>query len=214
MGLAFAVMPVIALLVVSFAGSPTLGAVVGGRQLATVLLGCLGALMIGQEFRFGTIRTTLASVPQRSRVLIAKLITIAVITTVVMIVGMASSLAIGLLSREGRELWDLSSSQLWQGLAVSVVMSLVYAVVGFSLATLFRTPIGAIVALLVWPLLAEPIIFAIAQIRDWQPFISGFDWTQVDSAPDVRWFKGPLVLAAVVVVIVAAAWQQFHQRDA
>jgi ABC-2 type transport system permease protein len=217
--LAFFSMPLIAVLVATFADAPLLEDVMGGRFLSTILVGCLAALVVGQEFRFGTIRTSLTATPRRGRLLAAKLLVLMALIVVMMVVGQALSLMIGLTSSFARDTWTTSGAQFWQGLAGSVLLSCAYALVGSALAVLFRTPIGAIVALLVWPLLGEILVGAIMSLiddglPDWLPFAGGSQWTSLQDAPDVRWFEGPLVLVGLTGALVIFAWLMFDKRDA
>jgi ABC-2 type transport system permease protein len=217
--LAFFAMPLIAVLVASFADEPSMEATLGGRLLSTILLGCLGALVVGQEFRFGTIRTSLTAVPRRGQLLAAKLAVLLGITVAVTVIGQAVSVLIGLTSDFARDNWTTSGAQFWQGLTVTVGVAMAYVLVGSALALLFRTPIGAIVALLVWPLIGEILIGIVLALIDddlpnWLPFAGGSMWMSLEDAPEVRWFQGPMVLVVLTIGMVVFAWQMFDKRDA
>ena len=50
--------------------------ITGGVVFATLLFGMLGVQVIGQEYRFNTIRPTFTAAPRRLRVIVAKLIVV------------------------------------------------------------------------------------------------------------------------------------------
>ena len=62
-------------------GYGNLGNVIGGVQVAIFLFGTLGVQIIGQEYRFNTIRPTFTAAPWRMRVLAAKLVVVGLTAT-------------------------------------------------------------------------------------------------------------------------------------
>ena len=53
-----------------------------GSQLAWMLLGVIGVLIVGQEYRFNTIRVTFAATPVRHKVIAAKAVVVTGIAVV------------------------------------------------------------------------------------------------------------------------------------
>ncbi|MGA6166406.1 ABC transporter permease [Amycolatopsis magusensis] len=121
-------------------------------------LGILGALAITAEYATGLIRTSLTVMPRRPALLLAKAATICVLA---LVVGVAATFAIHLVSRAvlgNRDFpgyTDLSSEApglLGAGTTVALV-----ALIGFSAGTVLRSTAGAI-SLLVVLLFVLPMI--------------------------------------------------------
>jgi ABC-type transport system involved in multi-copper enzyme maturation permease subunit len=122
--------------------------------LAAPFCACVGVLAMGHEYRYGTNKATLSAIPDRYAVLAAKLaiVSLWVLATVGTILAfnlLASALFLNIFEVSGETL---------RPLLLFVVYCLGFAFAGFGLAAIFRNQTGAMVAVLVWPLVVEPII--------------------------------------------------------
>jgi len=116
---------------------------VAGGLLATISLAALGVLVISSEYRTGGIRTTLAAVPNRYKLLTGKLIVFTATALVAAAVSTAAAIAIGLaISRPiGFDLAEVVRAGFGNTLYLTAC-----GVFGFGLGTLIRHTPGAIVS--------------------------------------------------------------------
>ena len=113
--LAVAVPVVLTALIAAFVGQSTLvddddeafNVVTGTVGLTHVLVAVMGALVIAAEYRFNTIRVTFTAVPQRSRVLAAKLVVVAAMGLAIGLVTLVLNIAVAMLILGARDI-DLS----------------------------------------------------------------------------------------------------------
>ena len=121
------------------------------------ILGLLGVLSMGHEYRHGMIRATLTAIPNRMHVLTAKVITTAVtvaaaaVTCVAVAVG--SMLAFGL---------ALPGVESMLGIAAgTAIFSALFALSGLAFSALMRNQTAAVAMLMLIPTVLEQIIKAI-----------------------------------------------------
>ncbi|HSK25852.1 MAG TPA: hypothetical protein VK894_02965 [Jiangellales bacterium] len=207
--------------------------VTGGSQFsplpfAAVLVGILGVFATGHEFRHGTVQPTLLALPRRSVLVAAKLLVVAAVGAVTAVAGLLLNWLVTVGSRG--EIVGLPSAEVLIGYVLFVVL---WGLLGAGLALLFRNIPGALVVLLVVPLVVEPLISglsfvpALSGLRDVVPYLPFTAGTSLVSVVDVgaaaeaagapetlgRW-EGGAVFASVVALVLAAAWGLFERRDA
>lgn len=205
----------------------------GGADFSTFLpifMAVIGIFATGHEYRHGTIQPALTTIPQRSILLLAKIVTVLVAAAVVVVVSMGINLGIGMLFWD--ELPDFGSAPLRDVLPGYLVMVMIYALLGLALAQLFRGVPSALVVLLIVPFLVEPLIVGLSNIDalDWLdpvlkflPFMAGSRLVSADSTsasgggPDIeffsQWASGG-VFAGFTLLILVVAWGLFRTRDA
>ncbi len=196
--------------------------------LAAVFMAGTGILATGHEYRYGTIQPTLTTVPQRTRLLAAKVLVVGGTALVVAIVSMPVNVAAATVF--WRELPDLTDPPLDEVVPGYVVLVVLWAIAGAALGQLFRGVPSPLVVILVAPLVVEQVIFRLSYAFDWLepvvkflPFTSGQRLVHLSGEaagtypPDgllfERWASGS-VFAASVAVVLAAAWVLFKRRDA
>ncbi len=191
---------------------------VGGMGIARFLLGSLGVLVIGQEFRFSTIRVTFAAEPRRGRVLLAKGIVTAVVTALTAAISLAMAVGLGAVILGARG-WPVAfaDATALRSLAGWVVTGAVFALAGLALGMLLRQPVGGIVVLVAWRMLVEPVIAGFfPDVGGWLPFTAGdrvLSLAGDDAAGPAGWL-GFAYLCAVVTVLAAAGARSVVRRDA
>ncbi|THV27539.1 ABC transporter permease [Glycomyces paridis] len=197
-----------------------------GIPFLAVFMAIIGIFATGHEYRHGTIQPTLTALPQRSRLIMAKLLVVAVVTVVVTLVSMAlNALAIAIFWGEVPGLFE---DPLASALLGYLVYTLVYTLVGLGLGLLFRGVPSALVVIFLMPLIIENIILGLSflPMADWLvpvvkflPFSSGARLLAIEPMviPDYdlfgRWGSGG-VFAVFAALIVTAAWILFKKRDA
>jgi ABC-2 type transport system permease protein len=153
-----------------------LGIALVGLNLCLLLFGVLGVQIIGQEYRFSTIRATFAATPRRLRVVVAKLVVLMATTGVVAAVTLALALGINgaILSGRGFGL-DLSTDGAGRYVLGTFLLAFGYALVGFAVGMILRQPIGGIILVLAWPIVVENLIvgFLRTSAGSWMPYSAG-----------------------------------------
>lgn len=130
-----------------------------GTLFAQFAVGVIGALLITSEFASGSIRTTLAAVPSRARIFVAKA---AVLKISVLVVGMASTFSAFLVGQavmngSGLPVASLADGATLRAVCLSGLYLVLLSLIGFGLGLIIRQTAGTISAfvsiLLVLPLI-------------------------------------------------------------
>jgi ABC-2 type transport system permease protein len=190
----------------------------------------IGVFATGHEYRHGTIQPTLMAIPQRSTLLIAKIILVVLAAIFAVVLSVAINYVIGLLF--WGEAPSLGDDPLNQALPGYVVYAILYTVLGLALGLLFRGVPTALVILLVFPLVVEGLIVGLSNVPalDWLvpivkflPFTAGGLMMAMETpdfgpgAPDYdyfsRWASGG-IFAIFVALILGLAWVLFLKKDA
>lgn len=136
-----------------------------------VLMTLLGVLAFTQEFRYGTMTSTYLGEPHRTRVLVAKGLSLAlasvVITTLTLAVNLTLSIAL-IRSQDGNV---TLAAQFWQTVAAGFVVMAAYGVVGVAIGALIPNQIAAIVGVLIWMLAVEQVVIPLVpELGRWMPW--------------------------------------------
>jgi ABC-2 type transport system permease protein len=132
----------------SFSGIPV---------LAAAFFAVMGAMAMGHEYRYGTNKATLTALPDRIAVFAAKcIVLVAWVTAAVAAIVLLDYLVAAIFMSDPH----FSSAAIrpllnYWGYCVG------FALAGLSLSAIFRNQTGAIVAVLVWPYVFEPILYGI-----------------------------------------------------
>jgi ABC-2 type transport system permease protein len=207
--------------------------VTGGASLPlpllAVFLAVVGIFATGHEYRYGTIQPTLTTVPQRTRLLAAKVLVVAGAALAVTAVSVALNIAAGMVYWD--HLPDLTAAPLNAILPGYFLLMVLWTVAGAALGQLFRGVPAPLVVILMAPLVVEQLVLRLSfEIATWLrpvvPFLpftagqqlvsvageaSGGDATEVDLFD--RWVSGG-VFAGSVALALAAALTLFKRRDA
>lgn len=202
--------------------------------LVAIFMGLIGALAFGHEYRHGTILPTLAAVPRRNRLVVAKLLTIAIWSLVTAIVSVLLNWALGSALSGGS--LPLTNDVVLPAMIGYVLYVMLWGVLGLGLAALLRNLPVAIVLIFVVPLMIEPLVSALTLLPALEPirgavhffpFSSGTRLAQLFDAstlvpegqaspygePPTRLVAG-LTFTAWIVLVMAPAWVLFKRRDA
>jgi ABC-2 type transport system permease protein len=207
-----------------------------GLPLNAIFMALIGAFAFGHEYRYGTILQSLAAVPQRHKLILAKLLTVSIWSLVVAAVGVLVNWALVVgLSGHSVSLFGDAIRPALLGYLFYVVM---WGILGAGLAGLVRNLPVTIVFLFVIPLVVEPILQvvltavpALEPIRDWAnylPFAAGIATTDTVSSSELGQLLGGeatsadapgrltsgLTFALWIALIVSPAWILFKKRDA
>jgi ABC-2 type transport system permease protein len=192
-----------------------------GAPLVALLLGVFGVMCATQEYSQGTIRITLVATPNRSRVYVAKLLTtlfISVISTAIVLLTSLIATQLILSSRGVR--FELIGNDA-RVVASFLLMTTIVSVFGFSLGLIFKSGPGAISSVLLWPTIAEGMVFGLLSVATqknffrWAPIQNGFQLVSEFQMEDNNsWSVSLLLFSGFVAVFVVAGASLFMKRDA
>ena len=172
----------------------------------------LAALSVTNEYRNGLIRTTFAAVPNRTLVLVAKAVVAAVVSGAYAAVMVMASIVVA-----------HSDPRNWRLVAAIALYAALAAVLGVAVGALVRASAGAVALLLLWPLVAEPLLGNMpnisGKIGPYLPFANAFTFI------DVQWLYpyyampwGPIgsivYFTFVVAAVFVGALVTINRRDA
>lgn len=152
---------------------PDLLAMVVGNSFGVplVLIMLLGGMAFTQEFRYGTVTSTYLAEPRRPRVLVAKLLALALASVVITTATLADSVPVGIALIGSRDGDVIIGAQFWQTVVAAYVVMATYAVIGVAIGVLVRNQIVAAVAVLVWMLAVEQIVLtSYPTVGKWMPW--------------------------------------------
>ena len=170
-----------------------------GASNAVLLSTFVGLLLVTSEFRYGTIRPTFLFEPRRRIVLAAKLGAAALTGALFAVVCVALSFGAGLAVLAARDVdVALTGTNTLVLVLGPVAASVLTAMLGVTIGALVRNQVGAIIAVVVYTLAIEALIFAAA------PSVGRYLPGQASSAlggmPDEN------LLAPALAAAVAVAW--------
>ncbi len=190
-------------------------AAMGVAVFGVPVLMILSSLTVTNEYRTGLIRTTFTAVPNRTLVLAAKAVVAAVFSGVYTAVMVVASIAVARAS--------LSDPQVWRLVGAVALYAMLAAVLGVGVGALLRASAGAVALLLLWPLVAEPMLANLPNISPavgpYLPFLNAFTFIHVQWLYPfyaMPWGElGSIVyFAAVAAVVFVAALVSINRRDA
>lgn len=147
------------------------GTSAGGAQALVAVLATIG---ITAEYRHRTAATTFLASPRRARVVAAKLITYGLVGAAYAIACITVVTAIGWPWMVARGIDPtLTGNGVPATLAGVVVTVTLFALLGVGLGALLRDQVAAVVGLLVYLFVAEPIVTRIPALQDWTMFLPG-----------------------------------------
>jgi hypothetical protein len=185
----------------------------------------LAAMMVTGEYRSGMIRTTFMATPNRTLVLVAKSIVAVMFSAVYAAALTIAAVLVGRLTAPllvGSNLSFVDPGT-WRLVGAISLFAALAAVLGVGVGALLRHSAGAVSALLMWPLVAEPILGSLpnvgSEVGPYLPFGNAFLFTRVQwlyPVYDMPWGElGSLLYFAVVVAVVfVAAIVVVNRRDA
>ena len=185
-----------------------------------VLLGLLGVLAWGHDYRFGTIRPILAVVPRRGVLAAARTLVVTAFLAAVATAAVALAWLAGVLVTAGGLAKYLDQAPVPRMLLGSVLFGVGCGWLGMALGALVRALPAAVAVLIVIPAMIEPLGgMVIGQLQEdadlWLPFhaigqILRAEPVQAGPSPAA----GALIFLATTLIALAAGVLTFHRRDA
>ena len=187
----------------------------GGNVVVLVL----GILALTQEFRFGTATPSFLVTPRRSRVLVAKLLAVALVGVGFALVSAVLALGLGAGLLRLRDDPLVYSAQVWQVLAASALVMALYGPIGVGVGALVRNQIAAVVGALAYVFVVEQLVVALLpEVGRWLPGGATAAVLQLGETATTRGdllpvWGGALVLVAYAVVLSAVGARSTLRRD-
>lgn len=194
----------------------------------------MGIIAIGGEYRHKTLTATLLAAPRRGKLILAKVIGVAVISAVVALGHLAGSVLAGavLLGSAGHEIFPDPGQLALVFLRVVLVLVL-WGLMGLGLGVLIPNQVVALFVgvAVVW--IVEPLLGLFIQFASWGEAVATYLPAQVSLAAvdaysgmpeetqqvfgvagaSLTWWVASLVLIGYAGVMAAIGWFLTHRRD-
>ncbi len=193
----------------------TVASASGGNIVVLIL----GIMTLTQEFRFGTATPSFLVTPRRGRVLVAKLVAVAITGALFAVISAVLAVALGaalIAVRGGTPTWDSAVVQVLLGVMLVMVL---YGPIGIALGALVRNQIAAVVGSLAWFFIFEQLLVALLpSVGRWTPGGASSAVLQLGDLATTRGELlpiggGALLLVAYAVVLSLAAARLTLRRD-
>ncbi len=186
---------------------------------AGALVAVLGAVVMTGEFRHRTATATFLGTPGRARVVMAKMITSAVVGAGFALVCVAATIALAVpsLGAQGIEV-SLSGNGIPGTLVAVVIAVALYAVIGAGLGAALRDQVAAAAGLLVYLFVVEPVVTRVGALKEWSIYLPGM---AANALTNIRQagqdfltpWQGGLVLAGYALVLAIVGTLSVARRD-
>jgi ABC-2 type transport system permease protein len=180
----------------------------------------LGILIVATEFRHGTITPSLLAVPDRIRLVLAKLVAALGAGALLGLVAAAlcAVIVLPVLSARDVDVIEVGNSDVLELIAGNTAASALFAAIGVGLGALLRNQVGAIIGALGWIFLVEPLLTIIPGFDDviskWFPSGAANAAAGTASSEDaLDQIPAGLLLAAYAAAFVAAGIVMVRRRD-
>lgn len=201
--------------------SPAVVNIASAAPLVALLLGVLGVLCATQEYSQGTIRITLVATPNRQKVYLAKAMTAVVISvSATALLNLLCLVATQIIFSIRGVSFELVGNDV-RVLVSFFVMTMLLSLFGLSLGLIFKSGPGAISAVLLWPTIAEGMVFGLLSAATqenffrWAPIQNGFQLVSEFRMEDNNtWNISMFYFLVFVAVFVVAGASAFQKRDA
>jgi ABC-2 type transport system permease protein len=188
-----------------------------GMQVSLLAVMILGVLVASSEYSTGTIRASLAAVPSRTRVLAAKIVSLAAVALLTGAVQAVGALLVSLPILADRSIdVPLTDPSVWRGVWMATLTVAGAALFGLAAGLLIRHtagPIGAVVAV-TW------VVSALVHLlpAGWQDVIDALPatamWAITQREGTISGATAALVFYGYVTALLTIAGVLFARRDA
>ena len=205
-------------------------AIIFGASLGQIVVAVLGALVITGEYSSGQIRSSLAAVPRRGRLVLAKALTVAVFAFLVGFLSVLAAWAISAPFMDGHA-GSLADAEYFGYIWGSGLQFAGIALLAFSIGALVRSTAGAITSVVVLMFVIDIPLGLLTLKWDWatqlmgllpatvstaiaDPLNSGDTWGVEGTRAFLEHWQALAVFGAWVFIPLALAAIVFTKRDA
>lgn len=196
-----------------------------GAQFLALVFGVLGVFAIASEYSSGMILSTLAAVPRRTPVLVAKALVLSAVSAIAALIIVGGGLGFAV-AFEPASAAQIASVPVVSGVLGTVVYLVLVALFAFGVAALLRSTAGGI-SVAIGAVFVLPIVFQMLSLTGWEwvntasayiPVALGSTLGAgiVDPAPETGpgyWVSLAAMIAWAAAAVVPAAFA-FKRRDA
>jgi ABC-2 type transport system permease protein len=192
----------------------------GQPEPTAILLGVLGVLAWGHDYRYRTLGPLLTVLPHRSELAAARLLVVSGFVTVVAVAGVALAWVAGLLATGGQLAQFSTRPAIDRMMLGSVLLGLGCAWFGLALGALLRSLPAAIAVFFLVPAVLEPLGGTLlgtlpGGVDRWLPFHAIGQLTSLTPAPaDPSPAVGAAVFLGLMLTLIGFAVLAFRSRDA
>lgn len=198
---------------------PDLLAIMVGNAFGApmILMTLLGVLAFTQEFRYGTVTSTYLGEPHRSRIFVAKGLSLLIASAAITVATLAVTVPLSIALIRVQEGVIRVAPQLWQTIAAGFVVMAAYAIIGVAVGALVTNQIAAIVGVVVYMTAIEQMVIPIwPEGGRWMLFAAASSFTQSGASFGVELLSvtvGGLVVLVYTASAVVLAIRVTPRRD-
>jgi hypothetical protein len=197
-------------------GEPLEAALNAATSFGYVIAGVLGVIGMTGEYRHLTVTPTFLSVPRRGTVIGSKIILYLGTGLLIGVLCMGAAIAVGVpwMSARGIDV-DLGAESTMRIIIGGIITVAIFGIIGVGVGALIRNQVAAVVGLIIYLFLIEPILSTIPKVQEAYPYLPGgaasgliaTDDPNVQSAVELLdpWLAGLLLLAYGVVFAIVGA---------
>jgi ABC-2 type transport system permease protein len=189
----------------------------------------LGIFAFGHEYRHGTIRPTLSALPSRRKLAVAKLVVPALFIVAVVAVSGLLGLVIGRLILGDHLVDGWTANRIVLVFAMTLLRAALWAILAAGFTAILRSQIGAMVSLLVWAFVIEPLVTVLLNIDALKTFrgvpkflpknmsdvmASVSDRPQNSTFQFLSWSGGAIGFTIFTLALAVIGTELFARRDA
>lgn len=186
-----------------------------GIGVGYLLTLAVGVMTVGSEYRHKTITGTFLAEPRRSRVMLAKVISLLGIGGFYGILSLAASVGAGTLVLRARGHEPFADPSIWRTLALALLVLGLWALIGLGVGILIPNQVAALLIAVGTAWIVEPIIGAVLPLTEGGKAIAPYLPTQATNAAlevenfsfggpvgnPLSWWVAALVLVAYATVV-------------
>lgn len=194
-------------------------ALLSGWFLAQVIVGVVGALAVSSEYASGSIAATLAAVPRRTPLLVAKLLVPAATSFVVVVPAAIAGFLLGKMLLPPEVSIGLGDPGILRAVIGTGVAMAAVCVFGVALGFVFRSTAGAIAILVIGLVVVPPLLGGLPD--DLYRLLPSSSLKSIvtvertaDQGPLLAWPAGLALLALYTAAATCAAYFALLRRDA
>jgi ABC-type transport system involved in multi-copper enzyme maturation permease subunit len=187
----------------------------GVASLAGVFSALAGIMLVTSEFRFGTIRPTFLFTPRRARVVAAKVAAALLAGVVFGVVAEGLGFGIGYAALSGRGItFALNGGQVTLLVLGTVAGVALWGAIGVGLGAIVRNQVGAVIGILAWGFVVEPLLFAfVPSVGRFGPAHAQDALTGLAANHDLPAVAGGVVLVGWAAALSVAGISLVARRD-
>lgn len=196
--------------------------VASGGLFAMLLLGALGVIAMTTEFTSGAVRSSLAAVPRRGMLYLAKAVAVFVVVAAVAVIAMLFAHVVAVMFADalslGSPFTDSDVAQIYGGTVAGILSC---ALFGLGLGALLRSSAGGIVLLTVMLFVVQMVLAILWQTagQDWLEVLLEYEYNSVLMSLSLPGDSNPSSSVGAVATVIWTAvpfglgWLAFAKRD-